>query len=164
MNTYSAWVTDSEGRRLYTTSGHATRQEAIDQAWARYPGADSVASGAGAHGWEDVQFQSGAARRVETGAPEPVGQAWEMPASRPIAEEAERAGRKPCREVAHGVECPGDCDPKVGDQVVCCDDSASFNRLRKGDTYTVVANFDGSPTVMVSGRSHAIERFRTSRP
>jgi|GEM_PF-5754099 len=75
--TYSAWVTDSRGRRLYTTSGHATRQEAIDQAWARYPGADGVASGAGTSGWEGVQFQTAVARRAQTGAPEPTDRAWD---------------------------------------------------------------------------------------
>lgn len=75
--TYSAWVSDSEGNRLYTTSGHAARQEALDQAWKRHPSARTVASGKGASGWEDVQFQSAVARRIETGAPEPTGEAWD---------------------------------------------------------------------------------------
>lgn len=51
-------------------------------------------------------------------------------------------------------------DIKIGDRVVCVDDSASFRRLRAGDVYAVVANFDGSPTVMVGGASHSLERFR----
>lgn len=49
---------------------------------------------------------------------------------------------------------------KAGDRVVCVDDSASFRRLRAGDVYAVVENFDGSLTVMVGGASHSLERFR----
>jgi hypothetical protein len=48
---------------------------------------------------------------------------------------------------------------KIGDKVICINDDASFKRLRKGDTYTVVENFDGSPTVMVGLASHNLDRF-----
>lgn len=52
---------------------------------------------------------------------------------------------------------------KVGDRVVCIDDTASFNRLRNGNEYMVEANYDGSPTVFVNRSTHCLERFRLVR-
>lgn len=52
-----------------------------------------------------------------------------------------------------------DAPLRIGDTVLCVDDSASFNRLRAGTTYVVEANFDGSPTIMVNGSAHSLERF-----
>jgi hypothetical protein len=49
---------------------------------------------------------------------------------------------------------------KVGDRVVCIDDSASFRKLFAGQTYAVEAAYDGSPVVIASGAYHSIERFQ----
>lgn len=48
---------------------------------------------------------------------------------------------------------------KVGDRVVCIDDTASFRRLQKGHEYTVEAAYNGEPTVIVNGAYHCLERF-----
>jgi hypothetical protein len=51
-------------------------------------------------------------------------------------------------------------DPiNVGDRVVCIDDQESFGRLKQGEEYTVEAAFDGTPTVIIAGAYHMLERF-----
>jgi hypothetical protein len=48
---------------------------------------------------------------------------------------------------------------KVGDRVKCIDDTASFNKLRVGNEYTVEAAYDGTPVVIVANAYHSIDRF-----
>lgn len=49
---------------------------------------------------------------------------------------------------------------RVGDRVVCVDDTCSFHRLQSGNQYVVEAAYDGSPTVIVNGAYHCLERFK----
>lgn len=49
---------------------------------------------------------------------------------------------------------------KVGDRVVCIDDTGSFRRLLKGGQYVVEAAYDGTPTVIAGGAYHCLERFQ----
>ena len=48
---------------------------------------------------------------------------------------------------------------KKGDKVICIDDTASFGRLRSGNIYTVELAYDGTPTVIVNGSYHSLDRF-----
>ena len=49
---------------------------------------------------------------------------------------------------------------KIGDRLKCVDADASFNRLAAGAVYTAEAHpVDGSPTVIVRGATHSLERF-----
>jgi len=48
---------------------------------------------------------------------------------------------------------------KVGDSVICVDNSSSFNRLVRGGTYFVEAAFDGTPVVFVGNAPHCTDRF-----
>lgn len=49
---------------------------------------------------------------------------------------------------------------KKSDKVICIDDYASFNRLKKGAKYTVSEAYDKSLTVIVNGSYHSLERFQ----
>jgi len=49
---------------------------------------------------------------------------------------------------------------KIGDTVICVDDSSSFNKLREGGEYIIEAAYDGTPVVIVNGAYYSIERFK----
>lgn len=48
---------------------------------------------------------------------------------------------------------------KVGDSVICVDDTSSFNRLVRGGMYVVGEAFDGTPVVFVGNAPHCTDRF-----
>lgn len=56
------------------------------------------------------------------------------------------------------LDCEG-TEVRVGDIVICWDDTHSFNRLREGQEHVVTAAYDGTPTVEVARCYHSMDRF-----